>query len=118
MIEAKVIATGGSKIVGLRGVGLGVVFGKGDAFSFQVGKVGVFDDLGKVLLGEVRSVERSSRGTARRRRTWFSSQMVMNLSKDLPPGASLNFSPVPSAEAHSQQVRVKNSKGEKDFMAL
>lgn len=42
----------------------------------------------------------------------------MNLSKDLPPDASLNFSPVPSAEVHSKQVRVNNNKGEKDFMAF
>lgn len=41
----------------------------------------------------------------------------MNLSKDLPPFASWNFSPVPSAETHSRLARVSNNKGEWDFMA-
>lgn len=52
-----------------------------------------------------------------RGRTWFSSQMVMNLSKDLPPGVSWNLAPVPSAWAHSEAARATSNKGEKDFMA-
>lgn len=60
MVESEVVATYRGEVVGLRRVGLGVVFGKRDAFSFQVGKMGLFDDLGEVLSGVVRSAERSS----------------------------------------------------------
>lgn len=49
MVEAKVVAGDGGKIVGLRGVGMGIIFGQGDALAFEVGEVRVKDDFGIVL---------------------------------------------------------------------
>jgi hypothetical protein len=40
-----------------------------------------------------------------RRRTWFSSHMVMKRSKDRPPSTILNFWPVPSASAGASPAR-------------
>lgn len=49
MVEAKVIAADGCKVVWLRRVRLGIVLGQEDALALEVGDIRVFDDFGKVL---------------------------------------------------------------------